>query len=140
VDNAGLRVTEDALYRWSGPEAWKVVGVPEASVYSHPAIMPDFQTPSNAEFTPLSPPKMPFLALRLPTHQGEEPFFASGIYCNPRPEPIAGQNLVHNRRRQRTGKHRPNAHPGDVSKIVSELKKRAKGLKGSIYVKDRREK
>ena len=30
------------------------------------------------------------------------------------------------------------AHPGDVSKIASELKKRAKALKGSVYVKDQR--
>ena len=45
VDNAGLRVTEDALYRWSWPEAGEAIGVPEASVYVHPAIMPDFQAP-----------------------------------------------------------------------------------------------
>jgi GGDEF domain-containing protein len=32
----------------------------------------------------------------------------------------------------------PIAHPGDVSKIASELKKRAKALKGSVYVKDER--
>lgn len=32
----------------------------------------------------------------------------------------------------------PITHPGDVSKIVSELKKRAKALKGSVYVKDQR--
>jgi diguanylate cyclase (GGDEF)-like protein len=38
-----------------------------------------------------------------------------------------------------TNKHRPIAHPGDVSKIASELKKRAKALKGSVYVKDQRE-
>jgi GGDEF domain-containing protein len=31
------------------------------------------------------------------------------------------------------------AHPGDVSKIASELKKRAKALKGSVYVKDQRD-
>ncbi|MBL8075503.1 MAG: hypothetical protein JNL29_14140 [Nitrospira sp.] len=30
------------------------------------------------------------------------------------------------------------AHPGDVSKIASELKKRAKAMKGSVYVKDQR--
>lgn len=30
------------------------------------------------------------------------------------------------------------SHPGDVSKISSELKKRAKALKGSVYVKDQR--
>ena len=35
-----------------------------------------------------------------------------------------------------TNEHRPIAHPGDVSKIASELKKRAKALKGSVYVKD----
>lgn len=32
----------------------------------------------------------------------------------------------------------PIAHPGDVSKIASELKKRAKALKGSVYVKNER--
>ena len=37
-----------------------------------------------------------------------------------------------------TNEHRPIAHPGDVSKIASELKKRAKALKGSVYVKDQR--
>ena len=42
--DAGLRVTEDAPYRWTWPETGKAVGVPEASVCSHPAIMPDFQT------------------------------------------------------------------------------------------------
>ena len=45
VDNAGLRITEDALDRWSGPEAGEAVGVPEVSVCVHPAIMPDFQAP-----------------------------------------------------------------------------------------------
>ena len=30
------------------------------------------------------------------------------------------------------------AHPGDVSRIASELKKRAKAMKGSVYVKDQR--
>ncbi|MFO0699310.1 MAG: diguanylate cyclase [Nitrospira sp.] len=30
------------------------------------------------------------------------------------------------------------AHPGDVSKIASELKKKAKAMKGSVYVKDQR--
>lgn len=30
------------------------------------------------------------------------------------------------------------AHPGDVSKIASELKKKAKAVKGSVYVKDQR--
>jgi hypothetical protein len=38
-----------------------------------------------------------------------------------------------------TNEHRPIAHPGDVGKIASELKKRAKALKGSVYVKDQRE-
>lgn len=37
-----------------------------------------------------------------------------------------------------TNKRGPIAHPGDVSKIASELKKRAKALKGSVYVKDQR--
>jgi len=60
VDDAGLRVTEDALYRWIWPEAGKAVGVPQASVCSHPVIMPDFQIPSHAEFTPLSPRKYRF--------------------------------------------------------------------------------
>ena len=45
VDNAGLRVTEDALDRWSWPEAGEAVDVPEVLVFLHPAIMPDFQTP-----------------------------------------------------------------------------------------------
>ena len=38
-----------------------------------------------------------------------------------------------------TNEHHPIAHPGDVSRIASELKKRAKALKGSVYVKDQRE-
>lgn len=38
-----------------------------------------------------------------------------------------------------TNEHHPIAHPGDVSKIASELKKRAKALRGSVYVKDQRE-
>ena len=45
VDDASLRVTEDAQDRWSWPEAGEAVGVSEVSVCSHPAIMPDFQTP-----------------------------------------------------------------------------------------------
>ncbi|MCX5723848.1 MAG: diguanylate cyclase [Nitrospirae bacterium] len=38
-----------------------------------------------------------------------------------------------------TNERYPIAHPGDVSKIASELKKRAKLLKGSVYVKDQRD-
>jgi hypothetical protein len=38
-----------------------------------------------------------------------------------------------------TNERCPIAHPGDVSKIASELKKRAKALKGSVYVKDTRD-
>ena len=45
VDTAGLRITEDALDRWSWPEAGEAVGVPEVSVCVHPAIMPEFQAP-----------------------------------------------------------------------------------------------
>ncbi len=37
-----------------------------------------------------------------------------------------------------TNEHRQISHPGDVSKIASELKKVAKGMKGSVYVKDQR--
>ena len=37
-----------------------------------------------------------------------------------------------------TNERFPITHPGDVSKIASELKKRAKDLKGSVYVKDQR--
>jgi GGDEF domain-containing protein len=37
-----------------------------------------------------------------------------------------------------TNEHREIDHPGDVSKIASELKKAAKALKGSVYVKDQR--
>jgi hypothetical protein len=37
-----------------------------------------------------------------------------------------------------TNERSPIAHPGDVSKIASELKKRAKAMKGSVYVKDQR--
>lgn len=37
-----------------------------------------------------------------------------------------------------TNERAPIAHPGDVSKIVSELKKKAKAVKGSAYVKDQR--
>lgn len=37
-----------------------------------------------------------------------------------------------------TNERSPIAHPGDVSKIASELKKKAKALKGSVYVKDQR--
>ena len=37
-----------------------------------------------------------------------------------------------------TNEQVPIAHPGDVSKIASELKKKAKAIKGSAYVKDHR--
>ncbi len=37
-----------------------------------------------------------------------------------------------------TNSHRPIDHPGDVSKVASELKKLAKAHKGSAFVKDRR--
>lgn len=37
-----------------------------------------------------------------------------------------------------TNERSPVTHPGDVSKIASDLKKRAKALKGSVYVNDRR--
>jgi hypothetical protein len=37
-----------------------------------------------------------------------------------------------------TNERAPITHPGDVSKIASELKKRAKAMKGSVYVKDQR--
>jgi len=37
-----------------------------------------------------------------------------------------------------TNERSPIAHPGDVSKIASELKKRAKAMKGSVYVKGQR--
>lgn len=37
-----------------------------------------------------------------------------------------------------TNEHRPIAHPGDVSRIASELKKHAKALTGSVFVKDQR--
>lgn len=37
-----------------------------------------------------------------------------------------------------TNCHRPIQHPGDVSKIASELKKHAKAIKGSAYVTDQR--
>jgi len=37
-----------------------------------------------------------------------------------------------------TNCHRPIQHPGDVSKIASELKKHAKAIKGSGYVTDQR--
>lgn len=37
-----------------------------------------------------------------------------------------------------TNERSPITHPGDVSKVASELKKRAKALKGSVYVKDQR--
>ena len=35
-----------------------------------------------------------------------------------------------------TNEQSPIAHLGDVSKIASDLKKRAKAMKGSVYVKD----
>ena len=38
-----------------------------------------------------------------------------------------------------TNERSPIAHPGDVSKIASELKKRAKAMKGSVYVTDQRD-
>lgn len=38
-----------------------------------------------------------------------------------------------------TNEQRCITHPGDVSKIASELKKQAKALKGSVYVKDSRD-
>lgn len=53
ANDAGLRVTEDASYPWAWPEIKKAVGVPKASVCSHPAIMPDSQPTSHAEFTRL---------------------------------------------------------------------------------------
>jgi GGDEF domain-containing protein len=37
-----------------------------------------------------------------------------------------------------TNEFAPIQHPGDVSKIVSQLKKQAKAMKGSVYVKDQR--
>ena len=37
-----------------------------------------------------------------------------------------------------TNERSPIAHPGDVSKLASELKKQAKTMKGSVYVKDQR--
>jgi hypothetical protein len=37
-----------------------------------------------------------------------------------------------------TNEHRTISHPGDVSKIASELKKVAKSRPGSVYVKDTR--
>ena len=37
-----------------------------------------------------------------------------------------------------TNEHRDISHPGDVSKIASELKKVAKSRPGSVYVKDNR--
>lgn len=37
-----------------------------------------------------------------------------------------------------TNSHRQIDHPGDVSKIASELKKLAKAPKGSVFVKDQR--
>jgi hypothetical protein len=37
-----------------------------------------------------------------------------------------------------TNSHRTIDHPGDVSKVASELKKLAKTHKGSAFVKDRR--
>ena len=51
ANDAGLRTTKDAPYRWAWPEIRKAVGVSEASVCSHPAIMPDAQTTSHTEFT-----------------------------------------------------------------------------------------
>ena len=60
ANDAGLRVTEDAPYRWTWPEIGKAVGVPEVSVSSHSAIMPDFQTPSHTDFTPLFPRRCRF--------------------------------------------------------------------------------
>jgi len=67
ANDAGLRVTEDAPYRWTWPEIGKAIGVPEASVCSHPAIMADFQ--------------MPFLARCLPTHQGEDPLYMDPVFA-----------------------------------------------------------
>ncbi len=37
-----------------------------------------------------------------------------------------------------TNERVPIAHPGDVSKIASEIKKKAKAMKGSVYVKNQR--
>jgi GGDEF domain-containing protein len=37
-----------------------------------------------------------------------------------------------------TNEAAPITHPGDVSRIVSQLKKRAKAMRGSVYVKDQR--
>jgi len=37
-----------------------------------------------------------------------------------------------------TNEGAPIHHPGDISKIVSQLKKQAKAMKGSVYIKDQR--
>ncbi|TPW08653.1 MAG: putative cheY-like response regulator modulated diguanylate cyclase, partial [bacterium] len=37
-----------------------------------------------------------------------------------------------------TNEFAPIKHPGDVSKIVSQLKKQAKAMNGSFYLKDQR--
>ena len=61
----------DAPYRWAWPKIRKTVGVPESSVCSHPAIMPDFQTPSHTECTRLSSRNAVSRASLPPPHQGE---------------------------------------------------------------------
>jgi hypothetical protein len=43
LDDGDLRLTEDAVYSWSGPEVWKAGCGPETSVCSRLAIIPDFQ-------------------------------------------------------------------------------------------------
>ena len=69
--DAGLRVTEEAPYRWTWPEIGKAVGGPEASVCAHPACQ--ISRPRHTQNSRSYPPEMPFPVLRLPTHQGEEP-------------------------------------------------------------------
>ena len=43
-DHAGARVAEDAHHGRSGTEPRKTIGISQASVWSHPAIMPDVLT------------------------------------------------------------------------------------------------
>ena len=78
ANDAGLRVTEDAPYRWTWPEIGNAIGVPEAWVWSHPAIMPDVQTPAHTEFTPLFPRRCRCSRFVYPLTKEKSPYFDSG--------------------------------------------------------------
>ena len=48
-EDTGVRVPEDPADGVQGAEARKAVRIPEASVFWHPEVMPDFSEPRNRE-------------------------------------------------------------------------------------------